>query len=178
MAKVGNATNREAFQRSSGGPMCGGTKMHSIMDGEQKTGSAQCIQGASQRPHIAGIIDLVKGDNDGQWRAGGICKQGGELDAGSTHETGNDPLMADAVPILRRATAKPVKGLGLDEAVMDAMLSAQVLNLVHFRCAQAFFAKNGVYAIRICCKEFKDRFDARQQEVLRGRERDMRHLIV
>ena len=90
---------------------------------QKKTSCAQCVHGACKSSHIAGVLDLVKGNDKRQGRVHGFLQQRFQRHCGDTGQSCHHTLMMSwgFIPALM---AHPVQGGVFDQSIVNVMPAA------------------------------------------------------
>lgn len=80
--QIDHLGQRQAFQRSGGGTAGSGAEIGAVVSGQNQPRSAQSVQGAGQRAHVAWVLHLIQRHDKRQGSIGGFRQQGFPRHAG------------------------------------------------------------------------------------------------
>lgn len=152
MTQIGHLGHWKTVQSTSSGAARGTAQKGAVVLGQEQARAPQCVECAGQGAHIAGVLHLVEGQQQGQRRSKGGGQNFGQADAGCFGEAGDHALML--------GRAHVIEHLGLNQRKAQRGLAADVQHEGSFAGVQSFFEKEGVHPPGFTLQKFQNWLDA------------------
>ena len=150
--------DRKAFQRPGCGAARPGPQKGAVVTRDDQPGTPHCVQGSGEGSGIAGVLHLIKHEDERQGGVRSGHEHIGELGEAGLEKPGDDALMPGG--------AKPIKALGIRKRKTDFSRAAQIEDAIRILRAFALADKDGINAFRFPFEKFQNRLDPGEDGLL------------